>query len=78
MLVIRRRAGESILIGDGIEVKVLECGPNRVKLGISAPAEIAVQRREAVLTRAQNVAAAEGVNRRGIDLLVKMLRKAQP
>ncbi len=58
MLVVRRRAGESILIGDDIEVVVLEAGPNRVKLGITAPREVLVFRKELELTREQNRAAA--------------------
>ncbi|MCL4793771.1 MAG: carbon storage regulator [Bryobacteraceae bacterium] len=58
MLVIRRRAGEAIMIGGGIEVRILEAGPNRVKIGVIAPAEVAVVREEVVLARAQNRAAA--------------------
>jgi carbon storage regulator CsrA len=34
MLVISRRAGESILIGEDVEIQVLETGSGRVKLGI--------------------------------------------
>ena len=33
MLVIRRHPGESILIGEDIELEIIECGHNRVKLG---------------------------------------------
>ena len=58
MLVVRRRAGESVLIGDDIEVVVLEAGQNRVKLGIMAPREILVFRKELELTREQNREAA--------------------
>ncbi len=58
MLVIRRRTGEAIRIGDGIEIRILEAGPNRVKLGVSAPAEVPVMREEVALAREQNRAAA--------------------
>ncbi|MGE5645442.1 MAG: carbon storage regulator [Acidobacteriota bacterium] len=58
MLVIRRRPGESIVIGDGIEVQVEEIGPTRVKLCITAPKEVAVMRKEVRLTRDSNLAAA--------------------
>ena len=58
MLVVRRREGESILIGDYIEVVVLEAGANRVKLGIMAPREVLVFRKELELTREQNRVAA--------------------
>ncbi len=57
MLVIRRRAGESVLIGDDIEILVTDIGPSRVKLCISAPREVPVMRKEVKLTREENVAA---------------------
>jgi carbon storage regulator len=59
MLVIRRRAGESFLIGENIEVEVLDVGANYVKLGIRAPRSVAILRREMLLTRDQNRAAAQ-------------------
>ncbi len=46
MLVLSRRAGESILIGGSIEVKVLKVEKNSVKLGIEAPREFKVYRKE--------------------------------
>ncbi len=61
MLVIRRRAGESILIADDIEIEVLETTPTRVKLGIKAPKAVAVRRKEVRLTEVQNRAAAEEI-----------------
>ena len=61
MLVIRRRAGESILLGESIEIQVTEIGPSRVKLGITAPPEVVILRKEIKLTREQNQAAAQGV-----------------
>lgn len=46
MLVFTRRAGEAIMIGDGVEVRVLHVAGDGVRLGIQAPAAIAVHRRE--------------------------------
>ncbi len=63
MLIIRRRPGESILIGDDIEVQVTEIGPTRVKLCISAPKEVPVLRKEVRLTREANLAAAGAMSR---------------
>lgn len=63
MLIIRRRLGESIVIGDDIEVQVAEIGPTRVKLCITAPKEVAVTRKEVRLTRDTNRAAAAGLER---------------
>ena len=62
MLVIRRHCGESILVGEDVEIQVIECGPNRVKLGIVAPRHVPVFRKEAQLTREQNRAAAQSAN----------------
>jgi len=59
MLVMRRRAGESFLIGTDIELEILEVGPTRVKIGITAPASLAILRKEVALTRAQNLSAAQ-------------------
>ena len=57
MLVMRRRAGESLLIGSDIEIEILEVGPTRVKLGIRAPADLAITRKEVILTRSENLTA---------------------
>lgn len=58
MLVIRRRPGDAIRIGDDVEIEIIECGSNRVKLGVRAPKEIPVWRAEVKATREQNIAAA--------------------
>jgi len=46
MLVLGRRPGENIRIGDDIKVIVLEVRGGQIKLGIEAPLEIAVHREE--------------------------------
>ena len=76
MLVIRRRAGESVLVGDDVEIQILELSPTRVKLGIVAPQNVAVLRSEVKLTKEQNLAAAEGVTEGGILALVRSLSRA--
>jgi carbon storage regulator len=58
MLVIRRRLGESILIGPDIEIEVLDAGANRVKLGIVGPRSVQVVRKEVKLTAEANLSAA--------------------
>ena len=57
MLVIRRRLNESIRIGDSVDIIVLEITPSRIKLGIEAPADVEVTRKELRLAREQNRAA---------------------
>jgi len=46
MLVLSRKAGESILIGDDIWVMVVEIQGDRVRLGIQAPKKVQVHREE--------------------------------
>ncbi|HUA17454.1 MAG TPA: carbon storage regulator [Bryobacteraceae bacterium] len=60
MLVLRRRAGESLLIGDNIEVELLAVSPQGAKIGIRAPKETVVLRKELKITQEQNLRAAQG------------------
>ncbi|MBN1532628.1 MAG: carbon storage regulator CsrA [Spirochaetes bacterium] len=46
MLVLARRLNESIMIGDEIEVVVIDIRGDQVKLGIKAPKKVAVHRKE--------------------------------
>lgn len=46
MLVLTRRVGESILIGDDIVVTVLELNRDQVRIGIRAPRSVSVHREE--------------------------------
>jgi carbon storage regulator len=71
-----RRAGESLLVGDDIDVEVLEVRPHRVKLGLSVPESIAIVRKEARLTRDENVAAAISMDRGSVDSLLNRLTGA--
>jgi carbon storage regulator len=59
MLVMRRRAGESILIGDDIEIQIMHIGESRIKIGITAPKSVAVGMKEVKLIREENLAAAQ-------------------
>lgn len=46
MLVLSRHEDESIMIGDAIEITVVHIGSDKVRIGIAAPREIAVHRKE--------------------------------
>ena len=46
MLILTRRVGESLMIGDDVNVTVLGIRGNQVRLGVDAPKEIAVHREE--------------------------------
>ncbi len=75
MLVIRRRAGESFFIGDGVEIRILEVGPSQVKLGINAPKEVAVLRGEVRQTQQANLEAARQASPESVKDLLKKLRQ---
>jgi carbon storage regulator len=46
MLILTRKAGETIVINDNIRVTVLQVKGNQVRIGIEAPSEVAVHRQE--------------------------------
>jgi len=43
MLILTRRVGETLMIGDEVTVTVLGVKGNQVRIGVSAPKEVAVQ-----------------------------------
>jgi carbon storage regulator len=73
MLVIRRRAHESLLIGDGVEIEILEIEASQVKLGIRAPREVRVLRREIADTERANRAANQPAPRETLDRLASRI-----
>ena len=75
MLVLSRKPNESIIIGDNIEVKVVEVRGEQVKLGITAPREISVHRKEIYDSiQQQNKQAAES-GRKDVDKLSNLFKK---
>ncbi|MGO9312825.1 MAG: carbon storage regulator CsrA [Syntrophobacteraceae bacterium] len=46
MLILTRKAGESILIGDDIEVTITSIDQNKVRVGIKGPANVPIYREE--------------------------------
>lgn len=46
MLILTRRVGETLIIGDNVSVTVLGVKGNQVRLGVNAPKEVSVHREE--------------------------------
>ena len=59
MLVLTRKLGENIRIGDAVKITVLEVRSGQVKLGIEAPPEVKVHREE-IYARIQEEKRAQG------------------
>ena len=58
MLILTRRAGETVMIGSDVTITVLGVKGNQVRIGINAPKDVAVHREE-IFQRIQNEKAAE-------------------
>jgi carbon storage regulator len=78
MLVIRRRSGESVLLGDEIEIEILEIGGSQVKLGIRAPKHVVVLRKEIQIAGPENLAASKEKSTAAVDSLLMTLKKREP
>ncbi|MBN2090923.1 carbon storage regulator CsrA [candidate division KSB1 bacterium] len=75
MLVLTRRIGESIIIGQNIKVMVTDIQGNQVRLGIEAPTEIPVHRGEIYeRIKEQNLKAAQAAQG-AEDILTKLGKK---
>lgn len=46
MLILTRRVGETLMIGDDVSVTVLSVKGNQVRLGVNAPKDVGVHRKE--------------------------------
>jgi carbon storage regulator len=80
VLVLRRRLGETIAIGPDIEIEVIEISRTRVKLGVKAPRDVPVLRKETMAVAAENRKALELVSggREGMAETLRLLLENQP
>lgn len=72
MLALSRRKGEALIINNNIEITVLEIKGEQVKIGISAPKEVPVYRKEIYIQIQE--ANAEAANKDNIDQLKNLLK----
>jgi carbon storage regulator len=74
MMVMRRRQGEKILIGDDIVIHIAHIGRNRVKIGIEAPKDVRVVAEEVQAVREENLAAARGCSPEAIQRILSRVQ----
>jgi carbon storage regulator len=73
MLVLTRKSNQSIMIGDDVEVSVLSVMGEKVRIGIQAPRDIPVFRKEVYLEIQQERIAASGDSREQVDEALRKL-----
>ncbi|GIP47430.1 carbon storage regulator [Paenibacillus sp. J53TS2] len=74
MLILTRKKGQSIIINDDIEIIITAIDGDQVKIGINAPADVLVYRKEVIESiRDSNRAAI--VSQANLDMLKKMMKK---
>jgi carbon storage regulator len=78
MLIIGRRVGETIQLGDDVEIQIMDITPSRVKLGIVAPKQLLILRGEMRAAANQNLAASQAAAANGLAQLVTQLRSHSP
>lgn len=76
MLILARKTGESLLIGDNIEITITEVSGDKVKIGITAPKEITILRKELCQAVAANRLAAAAVSDSALRLLAANFKSA--
>ena len=77
MLILSRKKGESILIGDNVELKILEICKEHIRIGITAPRECKVVRKELFLIRQANRDAAQRRRRQNLSQFLENFRKKE-
>jgi len=76
VLVLSRKLGESILLGDKITITVMEVSKGVVRLGIDAPKEMLILRKELEeIVKDANIKAAGEMNLTGLSELSAKLKK---
>ena len=74
MLILTRKLGESIAIGDGIKVTLLEVQGKQVKIGVQAPRDVAIHRQEVYEKIQQENLRAARASEQDLTRLTKLFR----
>ena len=73
MLALTRKTGDAIMINNNIEITVLEVRGDQVKIGISAPKEVSIYRKEVYLEIQKENEAAKGISMDDHEALKNLL-----
>lgn len=74
MLILSRKVGESLIINETIEIKVIEVSGDKIKLGIDAPSDVKVLRSELCQTAEANRDSANSKNNKKLIDFIKDLK----
>lgn len=77
MLILSRKAGESLVLDGGIEIKITEIYGDKVRIGIAAPPQVKVYRKELYATIQENQSAAAAAHVPASAVL-SLLQKMKP
>lgn len=77
MLVLTRKKGERVMIGDDIVVTVIDVRGDGVRIGFDAPRGVSIQRAEVVAAVSEANTGAAATSVQSADLLVGLLSKAR-
>lgn len=78
MLVLTRKRGERILVGDDIVITILEIKGDAIRIGVDAPSGVRIQRHEVVEAIAEANVAAAGAHDDAADLAALLTERAHP
>lgn len=73
MLVVTRKAGERILIGDDIVITIVDIKGDSIRLGVDAPRSMRIERSERIDWIAEETRAASRASDADADALIQML-----
>ncbi|MCP2239202.1 carbon storage regulator CsrA [Thermoanaerobacterium thermosaccharolyticum] len=74
MLILTRKIGQSLIIGDDIEVKVVSIDGENIKIGINAPKNVSVVRKELLEVKDENKKAVL-IDKSSLKKLEKLIKK---
>ncbi|MGN1482011.1 carbon storage regulator CsrA [Porcipelethomonas sp.] len=75
MLILSRKSGESLLINEEIEIKIIEVSGDKVKIGIEAPKNVKILRKELSQTMESNKASAAAMNPKKLFDMLNDMKK---